>query len=179
MHYDRWRKTGRLDLPTVEDRFWAKVDKASDVIPADRPDLGLCWLWTAYAMDNGYGKFTFGGRHNAKCVLAHRFAYESQVGPIGADLQLDHLCRIRNCVRPSHLEPVTPVVNNFRSLSPTSANAHKTHCVRGHPFDEVNTRITVDGWRACRQCRAFYRAKYGRTGCPSPTGSTRPSPTSP
>lgn len=161
-HYDRWRNTGKLELPTVSDRFWAKVNKDSGVIPEHRPDLGMCWLWTAYAMDNGYGKFSHGTRATTKCVLAHRFAYELEIGPIPAGLELDHLCLVRLCVRPRHLEPVTGLVNNLRSSSPPAENARKTHCPRGHLYDEANTRITADGWRICRACKPIYRQMYPR-----------------
>jgi len=41
---------------TLEDRFWAKVDKNGPV-PAHRPELGPCWIWTAARFKRGYGKF--------------------------------------------------------------------------------------------------------------------------
>jgi len=41
-------------------------------------------------------------------------------------------------------------------------NANKTHCNRGHPFDEVNTIIRPEG-RGCRECRRLMeRARYHR-----------------
>src|SRR5689334_10590331 len=63
-----------------------------------------CWLWTGYLMPNGYGKFAVSRGINA---LAHRWSYETFVGAIPAGLTLDHLCRVRGCVNPTHLEPVT------------------------------------------------------------------------
>lgn len=162
VHYDRWRRSGKLDLPTVGQRFWAKVDRDSGVTPEHRPELGTCWLWTAYALSTRYGKFTYRIGAKARCVLAHRFAYELEIGPIADSMEIDHLCRSRNCVRPSHLESVTGIENNLRSNSATATNARKTHCIRGHAFNETNTRITRDGWRACRRCRALYRAGSGR-----------------
>lgn len=85
------------------DRFWAKVDKRGPV-PSYRPDLGECWVWTAGRSKAGYGTFNRGGRIYD---LAHRVAYELLVGPIIEGLCLDHLCRVRHCVRPSHVEQVT------------------------------------------------------------------------
>lgn len=109
-HYERWRTLGDPALthrslrPSAEQRFWVKVQK---------PDEGDgCWLWSAACDRDGYGVFSPTRRHQ---VRAHRYAYELAVGPVGADLVLDHLCRIRNCVNPLHLEPVTVAENNRRS----------------------------------------------------------------
>ena len=86
---------------TLEERFWFKVNKTD-----------TCWLWTGALRGDGYGKFHV----KRKWVYAHRFAYELLVGPIPDGLELDHLCRIRNCVRPSHLEPVTHQENMQRAI---------------------------------------------------------------
>lgn len=124
----------------VEERFWAKVvrDPETD-----------CWLWTA-STDNGYGRFWVAGR----LVLAHRFAYELLVGPIPEGLELDHLCRVRHCVNPAHMEPVTQRVNILRGVGFSAKNAAKTHCKRGHALDEANTYRRGDGKRHCRACNA-------------------------
>ena len=90
---------GRRPRP-VEARFWEKVD----VDP-----LG-CWLWTASVNEDGYGQFMAD-----RSVLAHRFAFELLRGPIPRNLELDHLCRVRPCVNPDHLEPVTHEENVRRS----------------------------------------------------------------
>ena len=81
-------------------RFWAKVN----VQPTG------CWLWTG-AQVKGYGRLRFGGRVQP----AHRVAYEMMVGPIPSGLTLDHLCHVKACVRPSHLEPVTQAENLHRA----------------------------------------------------------------
>jgi len=80
------------------ERFWSKVEKTVS-----------CWLWTA-STRRGYGQFVI----NNKPTPAHRFAYEQLVGDIPRGLQLDHLCRVRNCVNPEHLEPVTSRENILR-----------------------------------------------------------------
>lgn len=110
-HYARVRTHGdplahRPVTPKRGDRtarFMAKVDLAGH---------GGCWLWTA-AVDptTGYGKFHIGP--DQRTCGAHRFAYELLVGPIPDGLVLDHLCRVRHCVNPQHLEPVT-VGENLR-----------------------------------------------------------------
>jgi hypothetical protein len=112
--------------------------------------VGDCWEWTAKIGNSGYGRVTVDGRVS----YAHRFSYEAFVGPVPEGLQLDHLCRNTVCVRPDHLEPVTPAMNTHRSrLTIGAINAAKRDCKRGHPFDEVNTYITTAGRRVCRTCR--------------------------
>jgi hypothetical protein len=110
-HYQRWYKYGDATRPVRvhgddEARFLTRIDKSSG-----------CWLWTAHVSPTtGYVQFRIGGRAG-KMVLAHRWAYEHFVGPIPAGLQLDHLCRIRHCVNPVHLEPVTAAENRRRQPS--------------------------------------------------------------
>ena len=131
-------------MPTIHqrvfgwERFWTKVNKS-----------GECWLWTAGLYHDGYGKFWDGKRH----CRAHRFAYELLVAPIPDGLQLDHLCRVRHCVNPAHLEAVDCRTNLLRGTGLTATKAAQTHCVHGHPFDEVNTYIKPNGARGCRICR--------------------------
>ncbi len=106
-----------------------------------------CWLWTA-SMHHGYGQFSV--KHRP--IDAHRFAYETLVGPIPADREIDHLCRNRACCNPAHLEAVTARTNTLRGVGATAKHARQTHCLRGHPFDESNTTRASGGGRACRQC---------------------------
>lgn len=115
-----------------------------------RPE-GNCVVWTG-RKDFGYGGFT---PSKNKRFRAHRWAYEMFRGPIPTGLVLDHLCRNPACVDPWHLEAVTQLVNRERGLPIASAlNALKTHCIKGHPFDEANTiqRKNRVG-RTCRLCR--------------------------
>lgn len=114
-----------------------------------------CWEWTGTRNKKGYGKYA----HH----LAHRLVYEEEVGPIPAGLELDHLCRSPACVNPAHLEPVSHRENLLRGDTIAARNAAKTHCVRGHPFDDRNTRTRPDGSRECRTCGAEgARARYRR-----------------
>jgi HNH endonuclease len=115
-----------------------------------------CWEWTAGLASNGYGNFWLdGGTHSA-----HRLSYELFVGPVPATMHLDHLCRVRHCVRPSHLEPVTARENLMRGVGLSAVAARKTHCASGHPFDAENTRIHPSGQRVCRACHRAWRKKY-------------------
>ena len=136
-------------------RFWSKVDKDGP-IPAHRPELGPCWMWTAYTDRKGYGQF----RLNGKTINAHRWPYEQAHGQIPDGLQPDHLCRNPPCVRDDHLEAVTSAVNTQRGLSGARQRA-RTHCPQGHPYDEANTYRSPRGRRACRICgRQRLAARY-------------------
>lgn len=150
-------------IPLAE-RFWLKVDTDGPVSDY-APHLGPCWIWTASLDGTGYGKFSMGSRLDGtrKLHQAHRVAYELEVGPIPPGLELDHLCMVRRCVRPSHAEPCTSRVNTLRSPSaPTAINARKTHCVHGHPLDGVK----ASGSRYCLTCnRDRVRALRAREDC--------------
>lgn len=133
---------------TIEDRFWEKVNKTD-----------TCWLWTAAQNGAGYGQLRVNRSSN---VYAHRFAYELLVGPIPEGLQLDHLCRVRNCCNPDHLEAVTPKVNTNRSTASEANRARhaaRTECVNGHPFTDDNTWFEPK--RGVRHCRVCARARSG------------------
>jgi hypothetical protein len=127
-------------MATAEERFWRKVAKGE-----------RCWEWTAYRAQNGYGQF--GAVAGESPRLAHRFAYELLVGPIPSGLVIDHLCQNKGCVNPAHMRVVTQRENVMRSDALTAINARKSHCIRGHPFDEVNTYWKRDGRRECIACR--------------------------
>lgn len=140
------------DLDPVADdpSFWAKVDRRGG------PDC--CWPWDGYRMDCGYGQ----ARHGDKVTCAHRLAYEMLVGPIPKGLVIDHLCRVRECVNPAHMEPVT----NAENIRRGEGGAHwaaKTHCPQGHPYEGDNLYIDRRGSRNCRTCSAASgRASYWR-----------------
>ncbi len=174
-HYRRWQRHRRVDLlPTLtsEERFWSKVD-TNGPIPEYAPHLGCCYVWLAgrfgisdkeiiLSAGEGYGCFYDEGRSQ----YAHRWIYERTVGPIPDGLRIDHLCRVRFCVRTSHMEPVTDRVNLLRGVGPPAINAAKTHCKYGHPLSGDNLmRTGADGrGRKCRTCaRERALAAYHRT----------------
>lgn len=123
------------------DRFWVKVNK-------DGP--GGCWLWTAGTGQNGYGRFRFLGRN----VYAHRFSFALAGGELDTALELDHLCRVRNCVNPEHIEQVTGRTNTLRGDTIVADNASRTHCPAGHVLEGDNLVPTAiaRGRRACLTC---------------------------
>ena len=113
------------------------------------------WLWTASKDAKGYGQFKLDGNK----VRVHRLAYEHWIGPIPEGLQIDHLCRVKHCANPAHLEPVTSGENTRRGLAPLALAAMRsarTHCKRGHEFTPDNTYIAKAGssqGRGCRTCK--------------------------
>lgn len=79
-------------------------------IEEDRGYDTPCWIYQGYVRYDGYARI----RRQGKNIYAHRFFYERENGPLSSDMHLDHLCRVRCCVRPSHLEPATTSVNTQR-----------------------------------------------------------------
>lgn len=122
---------------SLPERFWSKVRKTEG-----------CWLWTAGKYSNGYGQFSIGDQK----ALAHRLSYEQANGKIPKDLQIDHLCRVRHCVNPSHLELVTSRENTMRGENFSATNARKTHCPQGHEYSVENTRRDNKNRRYCKAC---------------------------
>ena len=108
------------------------------------PNTG-CWLWTAACSHNGYGIVWA----DAKLKYAHRVVYENERGPIPKGLDLDHKCRVRSCVNPEHLEPVTRHENLRRG-----GVIQKTQCRHGHSLSADNLYVDPRGFRECRVCRA-------------------------
>ncbi len=106
-----------------------------------------CWTWTGATAGEGYGvTWDSEGRRQ---VYAHRFAHELFLGPIPEGLEVDHLCRNRLCVKPTHIEAVTGEENKRRARERAG---RLDHCPHGHPFDDVNTYVAPSGARNCREC---------------------------
>lgn len=133
----------------VTSRFWKKVNKTEN-----------CWLWTASQNGWGYERFYVSSK---VFKLAHRYSYEILMGPIKNGLDLDHLCRVRSCVNPAHLEPVTRKVNARRG-----SWGMKTHCPSGHPYSGTNLDV-YRGGRRCKTCQLTHsklqREKKGSVSC--------------
>lgn len=115
------------------------------------PNTG-CWLWTGSENGRGYGRV----RWNGSTRQAHRVTYSELVGPIPDGHEMDHLCRVTFCVNPDHLDPVDHRTNIQRGITGAVNAARqraKTHCPRGHEYDDKNTVIRPNGSRGCKQCR--------------------------
>lgn len=110
--------------PADLERFMAKVDQAADG----------CWRWRgAQGRHSGYGRFKFDGF----VWMAHRWSYMAFVADIAGGLHIDHLCRVRSCVNPDHLEAVTPGENSRRRSFSQASNQPVCHAC-GHNLAEVS-----------------------------------------
>lgn len=137
-----------------------------------------CWIWTGAMIPNGYGSVQDPSLNRQ--IGAHRASHLLFKGPIPAGFEVDHLCRVRRCVNPDHLEAVLHSENVRRGLSPgimaafnKRRAAEKTHCPNGHRYSQENTYIQVssrDGeYRVCKICRTAasdrFKAKKAGSRC--------------
>lgn len=118
-------------------------------------DANGCWLWTASLNEKGYAQFKAEGRTQR----AHKYTWQWVNGPVPLGLELDHTCRVRRCVNPDHLGPVTHRENVIRGdlvATTRRRKAAQTHCKHGHEFSSENTlqRRNHLGTlvRRCRMC---------------------------
>ena len=117
------------------------------------PNTG-CWLWGAALCRDGYARFD---RRIAD--LAHRYSYALYKGPIPDNLEIDHLCKVRCCVNPSHLEAVTHAENVRRGdYKSNHRNKVKTHCTRGHGLSGRNLIIKLHNGKKRRNCRTCFNS---------------------
>lgn len=126
-----------------EERFYLRVNKTES-----------CWLWTGSTRPGGYGLWHFDGKsRGAHVVSLLLLGIEVPKG-----MNVDHICRVRNCVNPDHLRVVTPRENVVvYGTGITAVHARKTHCSRGHPLIVENlcaSRWIERGERMCKICRA-------------------------
>jgi hypothetical protein len=129
------------------------------------PNSG-CWLWTGY-LDRGYGHLLAWRKDGSQGMrAAYKVGYEEYIGPVSDGLELDHKCRVRSCVNPWHLEPVTHAENIRRGRWQPAVNVRKTQCDRGHPYAD-DTMTNYGGHRKCMTCNKMtcldrYYKKTGR-----------------
>lgn len=120
----------RGPVPDWAEIFWDRVEISDPH-----------WLWTG-PTNHGYGTSSHAYREWGTSRV-HRVSYLWVYGSIPEGLVLDHLCRVRHCVRPDHLEPVTNTENVHRQF------AVKTHCLNGHPLGEYVPGVI----RPCAPCQ--------------------------
>lgn len=138
--------------PRLQQRFLAKVRE----LPSG------CWEFIGSVVGRGYGSFNAGRdvEGNKRSMPAHVVSYRIFVGEVPVDLVLDHLCRLRRCVNPWHLEPVTQKVNIHRGQLARGVGIAVTHCPAGHAYDEANTYIGPFNKRYCRACGRDATRRY-------------------
>lgn len=128
-------------------------------------DVKGCWVWQRTISKNGYGgAWLKTGYRQGINTSAHRVSYLAFKGEIPARYQIDHLCKVRSCVNPEHLEAVTPRENVMRSDAKFKEQMRRTHCPQGHEYTVENTyyRPSRAGGvcRNCKQC--FYERNKAR-----------------
>ena len=123
------------------------------------PNTG-CWLWIGNTQNEHYGMFWCGSKRAGthRKLLAHRVSYEHYKGPIPSALEIDHLCRTRQCVNPDHLEAVTHS-ENVRRGGAAERWRNITHCPQGHEYSGRNLGGRP-GKRTCRACQSAATRRY-------------------
>lgn len=129
-----------MQLELLPDRVLAKI--------AFEPNTG-CWLWTGARNNKGYGIIRLARQRKSR--VAHALVHELLKGPIQGGCQHDHLCRMKCCVNPDHLEAVPQFVNQRRT---PFSSGNEFMCKRGH------NRPPVPG--PCRECAKLHTANYRR-----------------
>ena len=142
-HYEKLQAQSEGRVMEMPDEIVSKIKKVEK-----------CWLWTGSIGEKGYGIYRGKG--------AHVVVYEFYKGNVPKGLELDHLCRVTNCVSPEHLEAVTHKENCLRGVGVTAKNAKKEQCANGHALSGSNIKIVIrkDGTRRkCRKCHYLYQRK--------------------
>lgn len=138
-------------------------------------DSNGCWIWQGYLTPKNRGSNSWGYGYQREFVSAnkplgrkrpaHVVLYEMFNSELVEGLDLDHKCRVRSCVNPEHLEPVTRRENVLRGVGLAALNAAKTHCVNGHLLSGDNlleSRNKKSGHirRACKTCNKLRMQKH-------------------
>lgn len=124
-HYRKWKRYGdptysysQVAREREGERFWGTVDRSGEG----------CWTWTGALTGNGYGLFRVADKPTN--VRAHRYSYAIANGPIPDGMHIDHVCRNRACVNPTHLRLATKKQNAENTVGRGSSG------VRGVGFDK-------------------------------------------
>ena len=126
-------------------------------VEEDRGHTSPCWIWQLYVAKSGYGYGHDPETHQG--ALAHRLSYEEHVGPIPDGLVLDHLCRVKTCVNPKHLEAVPQRTNVHRG----NAGSNLRAAAKLSPQDRDDIRMLRETTNlTLRQIAEKYGVSEGR-----------------
>ena len=146
-------KISNIDRTT--ERFNSKIERITE---------SGCWIWTGCANELGYGMMVIKNNSIWKTTFVHRFSYQLHKGEIPNGFQIDHLCMVKCCVNPNHLELVTAKENTHRAIKfgigGAVTKANKTHCPKGHQYSGENLYIYPNGYRECRICRKENKSSF-------------------
>lgn len=153
MSSDFETKLEELERIKIFSRFMTKINFTK-----------TCWLWTGPINNgprNGYAFFDIKiAKNKWKQIRAHRYIWKFLMGNIPNNLVIDHICRIRHCVNPTHLRLVTHRTNSLENSNSVAArNSKKTHCPKGHPLNGDNLRPPMR-WRRCKKCSNINAQTY-------------------
>ena len=145
----KYRHNRRKPFP---ERFWAKVNKDGP-IPAHRPELGPCWVWTGCRCQ-GYGYLVWGG----KAMMAHRASWQLHHGSIQEGANILHHCDNPSCIRPSHLFTGTQQANIQDMIAKGRKNP-----ARGERHRRATNRVVIEAILSEQRCLSFSAVgrKYG------------------
>jgi hypothetical protein len=161
-HYNQKREGRELRPLRLKRKAGSPPLILYDEVPCPVAGLdGPCHVYSRGKQTDGYGTTTY----NGKLITAHRYLWIKENGPISGNLELDHMCRVRACCNIRHLRLVTHRINMMEnSNSPVVGFAARTHCSKGHPFNQENTILTDPARRRCRTCeRLRSRRNYDKT----------------
>lgn len=155
-HYLAQWRLGNANPLYNKDQQWT----VAKLLAYANPEGG-CLIWPGKLNRDGYARV----RIENRAEYVHRWLYQRGVGEIPDGLELDHLCRRRDCINFEHLEAV-PHAENVRRGDAGKYQTVKTHCPKGHPYSGDNLLLRPDGKRRrCKACEytaymaAYYRKK--------------------
>lgn len=140
----------------ITEPAWARIMDRIEVDPET-----ACWIYQGRIHATGYGQIDIPRTETQKAhaVYTHRVMYEHHKGPIPAGLEIDHLCRVRACCNPDHLEAVTHRENDLRGQAPSVISWRTNTCKRGHSLADA---YQSKSGRVCRTCDLAAQADYRR-----------------
>jgi hypothetical protein len=109
----------------------------------DRGYTTPCWIWLRTISHDGYAQQKIIGESH----VAHKNNYMRKFGPVPNGKVLDHLCKVRCCVNPDHLEVVSHTENLRRrhdaKLDRQKVNEIKALRGKGKTLNELAAQFNV------------------------------------